>query len=108
MSLRKHTLGLLGAAALLTLGAPAAASAASATATANVAAGQLALATSATPSFGLTLDGTDQTGTYTVPSTVTDARGNNAGWNLTITSTQFSTGGGTPSTLSTTASSLTA
>src|SRR5881227_3601886 len=30
-----------------------------------------------------------------------------AGWNLTITSTQFTTGGGSPHTLSTTASSLT-
>lgn len=107
MSLRKHTLGLLGAAALLTLGAPAAASAATATATANVQAGSLSLVTSATPSFGVTLDGSDQTGTYTVPSTVTDARGNSAGWNLTITSTQFTTGGSTPSTLPTDASSLT-
>jgi len=88
-------------AALLTLGAPAAASAA--TATAN--GGALSLTTSAAPSFGVTLDGTDQTGTYTVPSTVTDARGTSAGWNLTLTSTQFSTGGITPSTLSTGASS---
>jgi len=83
-------------AALLTLGAPA--SAATATATATVSGGALSLATSATPSFGVTLDGTDQTGTYTVPSTVTDARGTSAGWNLTLTSTQFSTGGITPST----------
>ncbi len=83
-------------AALLTLGAPAAASAATATATAN--GGALSLTTSAAPSFGVTLDGTDQTGTYTVPSTVTDARGTSAGWNLTLTSTQFSTGGITPST----------
>lgn len=106
MSLRTQTLGFLSA-ALLTLGAPAAASAATTTATANVNGGALSLTTSAAPSFGVTLDGTDQTGTYTVPSTVTDARGTSAGWNLTLTSTQFSTGGSTPSTLSTGASSLT-
>ncbi len=106
MSLRTQTLGFLSA-ALLTLGAPAAASAATATATANVRGGSLSLTTTAAPSFGVTLDGTDQTGTYTVPATVTDSRGTGAGWNLTLTSTQFSTGGPTPSTLSTGASSLT-
>ncbi len=106
MSLRTRTLGFLSA-ALLTLGAPAAASAATSTATATVSGGSLSLTTTATPSFGVTLDGTDQTGTYTVPSTVTDSRGTGAGWNLTLTSTQFSTGGSTPSTLSTGASSLT-
>jgi hypothetical protein len=54
--------------------------------------GSLSIATSATPSFAVTLDGTDKTGHYTVPTTVTDATGSNAGWNLTITSTEFTTG----------------
>jgi hypothetical protein len=39
--------------------------------------------------------------------TSTDTRGTGAGWNETITSTQFTTGGGTPNTLATNASSLT-
>src|SRR5205809_4145578 len=86
---------------------PAAALAASATVTGNVNAGTLSISTSATPSFSVTLDGTDKTGSYTVPTTVTDATGSGAGWNLTITSTQFTTGGGSPHTLATNASSIT-
>jgi putative surface cell wall-binding protein len=81
--------------------------AATATVTGNVNAGTLSISTSATPSFSVTLDGTDKTGSYTVPTTVTDATGSGAGWNLTITSTQFTTGGGSPSTLATNASSIT-
>ena len=47
------------------------------------------------PSFSVTLDGADQAPTYTVPLTVTNTGGTaNGGWNLTITSTQFATGGG--------------
>src|SRR3954462_428176 len=81
--------------------------AATATVTGNVNAGTLSISTSAAPSFSVTLDGTDKTGSYTVPTTVTDATGGGTGWNLTITSTQFTTGGGSPHTLSTSASSLT-
>src|SRR3954453_20162800 len=81
--------------------------AASATVTGTVSAGTLSITTSATPSFSVTLDGTDQTASYSVPTTVTDATGSGAGWNLTITSTQFTTGGGTPKTLATNASSVT-
>jgi hypothetical protein len=39
--------------------------------------------------------------------TVNDATGSGTGWNVTITSTTFSTGGGTPKTLSTSASTTT-
>ena len=81
--------------------------AATATVTGNVNAGTLSITTSATPSFSVTLDGTDQTASYSVPTTVTDATGSGAGWNLTITSTQFTTGGGSPSTLATNASTVT-
>jgi WxL domain surface cell wall-binding len=81
--------------------------AASATVTGTITAGSLSMATSATPSFSVTLDGTDKTPTYTVPTTVTDTTGSGAGWNLTITSTQFTTGGGTPKTLATNASTIT-
>jgi hypothetical protein len=50
----------------------------------------------AAPSFSLTLNGLDQTTTYTLPVSVVDARGLSAGggWNLSITSTQFSDGAG--------------
>jgi hypothetical protein len=95
---------LIGALALF---APAYALAASATVTGNVTGSTLSASTSATPSFSDNLDLGDQTPTYTVPMTVQDTRGNGSGWNLTITSTQFSTGGGTPNTLATNASSLT-
>ena len=64
----------------------------------------LSLTTSASPTFAVTLDGTDQNATYTVPTTL-DATGHAPGWNLTVTSTQFSASGG--KTLPTTASSVT-
>src|SRR5216684_8179052 len=57
---------------------------------------------SATP---VTLSGDDQTTTYSLGLTVTDPRGNGAGWNLTITSTTF-TGTNVSNQLSTTASSI--
>ena len=71
------------------------------------AAGTLTEVTAAIPSFTATLDGTDQTPTYTLPITVTDTRnGSNAnGWNLTVTSTQFKTA--TATTLAATASTIT-
>jgi hypothetical protein len=58
--------------------------------------------------LSVTLDGSSQTGSYTMDLTVDNsgAGGTTAGWNLTITSTQYSTGGGR--TLPTTASSMTA
>ncbi len=78
------------------------------TATATVTAGTLTLSTSATPSVSSTLDGTDQTPSYTLPMTVNDYTGSGNGWNVTITSTTFSTGGGSPHLLSTSASTATA
>ena len=74
--------------------------------TATVSGGSLSESTSAAPSFSVTLNGSDQTAIYTLPITVTEARGSGAGWNLTITSTQFSTGGGSPNTLPTNASTV--
>ena len=67
-------------------------------------AGSVSLAAATTASFSDTLDGTDQTVTYQIPLTVIDARGTGGGWNLTVTSTQFT--GGTH-TLATSASSMT-
>src|SRR2546421_4334030 len=57
---------------------------------------------SATP---VTLNGSDQTTTYSMGLTVTDPRGSGGGWNLTITSTMFTSGSNK---LSTTASSINA
>lgn len=86
---------------------PAGALGASATVTGTVTGGSLALTTTATPSFSVTLNGTDQTPTYTAALNASDTTGTGSGWNLTVTSTQFTTGGATPSTLATGASSIT-
>jgi hypothetical protein len=51
----------------------------------------------------VTLTGDDQTTTYSMGLTVDDARGSGAGWNLSITSTAFTTGS---QSLSNTASSI--
>ena len=76
----------------------------SGTAKVAVNAGSLTLAgvtnVSAAP---VTLTGDDQTTTYSMGLTVSDARGSGAGWNLSITSTAFTTG---PQSLSNTASSI--
>lgn len=57
------------------------------------------------PSFSLTLNGLDQTASYTPSLSVTDTRSFAAGWNLQITSTQFDDGAG--DTLGTNASTVT-
>jgi hypothetical protein len=103
MRKRALTVALLVTAALAVATA---AVAATVTATGTVTGtGAVSLASGSTATFSDTLDGTDQTVTYQVPLTVTDARGTGGGWNLTITSTTFNTGAHT---LATTASSLTA
>ena len=56
---------LAGIAAFAVLAAPA--SAANSTVTGTVTAGTLSIATSATPTFGVTLNGIDQVATYTCP-----------------------------------------
>jgi hypothetical protein len=70
-------------------------------------AGTLAVSAPGTPpSFSLALTGLDQTTTYTPSLSVTDTRTSSTGWNLQITSSQFSATGG--KTLPTSASSVTA
>jgi len=90
----------------MAIGGSAAAFADSGTATVAVIAGRLTLtgvtSVSAAP---VTLTGDDQATTYSMGLTVSDARGSGAGWNLSITSTAFSTGS---QSLSNTASSLNA
>jgi hypothetical protein len=67
----------------------------------------LSVAGNGAPSFNLTLNGDDQTTSYTLPVEVVDARGlaTGGGWNLTLTSTQFNDGAG--HTFPTTASAIT-
>lgn len=74
--------------------------------TADVVAGTLSLSSSAAPSGSVTLNGSDQDFDYSLPLSVVDATGSGAGWSLTATSTQFTTGGGSPKTLPTTATKL--
>jgi hypothetical protein len=57
-------------------------------------AGTLAVRVNANPTFSATLSGPDQDVTYTNTYTVTDTRGTGAGWNIQITSTPFTSGGG--------------
>jgi hypothetical protein len=75
------------------------------TATATVSgAGALSFSHGATASVSSTLDGTDQTVSYSLPLSIADVRGSGAGWNLTITSTTFTDA--SSHTLSTSASSI--
>jgi hypothetical protein len=77
------------------------------TVNATVAAGTtLSVASLNTPSFNLTLTGDDQTTSYQPQLQVVDARGltTGGGWNLTLSSTQFSNGAG--KTFPTSASSI--
>lgn len=89
---------LKGIAAAALFGAAVMPSAASAddtaVATGTISAGALTLTTVAAPSFSATLDGTDKSPTYDLPFTVKDVTGTGGGWNATITSSQFSAGGG--------------
>lgn len=71
------------------------------------AAGSLSLTAPSSQSFSSQLSAQAQTVPYTVGLTVDDETASASGWNLTITSTQFTTGGASPQTLATTASSLT-
>jgi hypothetical protein len=76
-------------------------------ATATVSGGSLSETTSSTPSVGVRLDGTDQAPTYTMDIATNDQTGTGSGWNLTITSTTFSTDDRQPKMLSDTASQVT-
>src|SRR5439155_26454126 len=72
--------------------------------TATINAGALSITSPATATVrAITLNGSDQRGTYAPPLGANDTTGSGAGWNLTITSTQFTSGSHT---LATTASSI--
>lgn len=104
---RTHIIRAAMVAATALLLAVPAGHAASVTSTGTVGGSVLTATTGAAPSFSANLDDGDSTRSYTVPLTVQDTRGSGAGWNLTVTSTTFSTGGGSPRALATNASSLT-
>ena len=79
-----------------------------ATGTATIAAGSLGfVSTPPNVSFSATLNGLDQSVSTTQALDVGDATGSGSGWNITATSTTFTTGGGSPHLLSTSATSLT-
>jgi hypothetical protein len=70
--------------------------------------GALTLTSPGTASLSATLTGADQVATGSLgKSTVKDATGSGAGWNVQISGTQFTTGGGTPRTLPATALDVT-
>lgn len=92
---RRSTLAV--AALLAALAAAATARAAGVGVSATVTGGSTLTVTALnSPSFPDTLNGDDQTATYQAQLQVVDARGlaSGGGWNLTITSTQYSDGGG--------------
>ena len=74
-------------------------------ATADLGAGDLSATATSVDTSGFVLSGADQIYIYTLPVAVADATGSNLGWNLTVTSTQFTSGSHT---LAANASSITA
>jgi hypothetical protein len=93
--------GVIAALAALVAAGPAGATAA----TATISAGSFALLSVPAVSFTGTLSGLDQTLTATQAIDVEDATGSGAGWNLTSTSTTFTTGAHSLSTSATTITS---
>lgn len=104
--IKRVSLGL-GLAAMLAVSAVVPALADTVTGTVGITGGTLAMAATDAPALTATLNGTNQNVTDTFVIDAKDNTGTGAGWKLQITSTQFSTGGATPKTLSTTAASLT-
>jgi hypothetical protein len=89
----RFTLLLAVASAALVTAAAATAATLTATAVISGAAG-LSLNLPSSPSMSATLDGTDQTVSYSPALGLVDARGTGAGWNLTIAATTFGDGAG--------------
>jgi hypothetical protein len=91
----RHRLLILTALMAAALTTTAAALAGNLTATATVAGtAGISLSLPADPSLTSTLDGTDQTVSYSPLLGVIDARGGGAGWNLQISATTFADGFG--------------
>ena len=106
LALRRRALVAVLAAATAAAAIPLAALAA--TGTATISAGSFGfVSTPPNVSFSATLNGLDQTLTSNQALDVGDATGSGTGWNITATSTTFTTGGGAPKLLSTSATSIT-
>jgi len=86
---------------ILTLGSVGSVLADTGTGTTTITGGSLSETLAVPTVDNATLDGTDKNLTITMPLTVIDATGSGSGWKVTITSTTFSTGGGSPHTLTT-------
>lgn len=104
--IKRFGLGL-GLAATMALGAVVPALADNVTGTTAITGGSLAMAASDAPVVAATLNGTDQTVTDSFVIDAQDNTGTGSGWKLQITSTQFSTSGVSPKTLSTSAARIT-
>jgi hypothetical protein len=108
MKHRKISATLVVAAATVAALAPAPAMADAVTPTGTITGTPgVSLTSTASPTFSSTIDGTNKSASFTVPMTLTDARGDGTGWKVTLTSTQFSTGGATPRTLAADSSTIT-
>ena len=91
----RQRLFIISIVSALALVASAAALAGTLTATATVGGtAGISLNLPSNPSISNTIDGTDQTTSYSPILGVVDARGTGAGWNLTISATNFSDGSG--------------
>lgn len=91
----RYRLLTIVALATVALAATAAATAGTMTATATVTGtAGISLSLPSGPSFSATLNGSDQTNPFSPVLGVGDARGTGAGWNLTISATNFSDGAG--------------
>ena len=98
----------VGLTALALLAVPASSLAVSLTATGTISGSTFSMSSSSSPSFSANLDSGDSTPTYNFDLATQDTRGTGAGWNETITSTQFTTGNPNNYTLATGASTVTA
>src|SRR5712691_1903048 len=85
-------LGFLLVLAMAIGGSAIAAFADSGTATATLTAGSLTVAGTFGETTSVTLNGLDQTASYTLPMQVTDATGSGLGWNLQISGTPLTSG----------------
>ncbi len=83
----KHSWLVLGAVAVMAVGAAMPAVADSVTGTAAVTGGTLGQAGTTAPGFTVALDGSDQTPTANFTTNVTDPRGTGSGWHLTVSAT---------------------
>ena len=99
---RLAVVSALGVGASLVLPVAASVASASTTATATISAGTLNIVVPATIGFSDTLNGLNQTTTSGLAMDVQDATGSGAGWNVTATSTQFTSGSNTLATNSVT------